>query len=81
MVAHPDVYDFQRLYIVEQNDCKASSDISPGIAAIPYALAVVATSLRLYLRSKTRLWSWDDSLTLFSMVTTSSLVAGVFSSL
>lgn len=41
-----------------------------------YALAVVVTLLRLYLRTKIRIWWWDDSFAVFAAFSATLFVAG-----
>lgn len=47
-----------------------------GISATLYALAVIVTFCRLYLRLKIRLWFWDDWLALLGVVTMAVFIAG-----
>jgi len=48
------------------------------VSATLYGLSVIVVVCRLYLRFRTRLWFWDDTLVLIAVVAMSLFIAGLF---
>lgn len=48
------------------------------VSATLYGLSVIVVVCRLYLRFRTRLWFWDDTLVLIAVVAMSLFIAGEY---
>lgn len=52
------------------------SELLLGISALLYALTIMGTSFRLYLRAKVRIWWWDDSFAVLATLSMSLFIVG-----